>query len=62
MSLSIVVTISPGSEHSNADFSSFHAMMYTSEGKRVMDRLWEETLQELEFAGVRDIVISRSNS
>ena len=33
-------------------------MMYTSDGKRIMDRLWEETLQELGFAGVRDIVAS----
>ena len=33
-------------------------MMYTADGKETADRLWEETLRELEFAGVRDIVVS----
>ena len=47
-----------GSNHFNANLSSFHEMMYTSDGKRTMDRLWEETLQELGFAGVRDIVVA----
>ncbi len=32
--------------------------MYTPEGKKVTDGLWEETLKELEFAGVRDILES----
>lgn len=26
--------------------------MYTEQGKQTASRLWEETLQELEFAGV----------
>ncbi|KAL9598457.1 MAG: hypothetical protein Q9219_004493 [cf. Caloplaca sp. 3 TL-2023] len=34
----------------------FAPMLYTVEGKRSIDRLWEETLDELEFAGVRGIL------
>lgn len=34
-------------------------MMYTAAGERTMDQLWEETLKELEFAGVKDILESR---
>ena len=33
-------------------------MMYTPEGKDVTKRLWEETLDELRFAGVKDILSS----
>jgi len=33
-------------------------MMYSPKGKKVTERLWNETLTELEFAGVRDILIS----
>ncbi|CAO2650220.1 Nn.00g015120.m01.CDS01 [Neocucurbitaria sp. VM-36] len=36
----------------------FHAMMYTQEGKRTTERLWDETLAELEFASVRQILDS----
>ena len=57
MSINVVGTFLQGSEHSNANFSRFHEMMYTSDGKTIMDRLWEETVKELEFAGVRDIVV-----
>lgn len=32
--------------------------MYTPEGKTTMARLWEETLAELNFAGVQEIVNS----
>lgn len=32
--------------------------MYTAEGKVVTARLWEETLEELEFAGVREMLES----
>lgn len=32
--------------------------MYTPEGKKTTDKLWEETLKEFEFAGVRDILKS----
>jgi hypothetical protein len=33
-------------------------MMYSPRGKQVTERLWNETLDELEFAGVRDILAS----
>jgi hypothetical protein len=32
----------------------FHEMMYTPEGKKTMETLWEETLEELSFARVKD--------
>ena len=35
--------------------SSFHSIMYTPEGKQTTELLWEETLEELDFAGVRSI-------
>jgi len=28
--------------------------MYTEEGRQMGDRLWDETLEELKFAGVRE--------
>jgi hypothetical protein len=34
--------------------------MYTPEGKKATDRLWKETLDEFEFAGVRSIIDSLS--
>jgi hypothetical protein len=36
----------------------FAAFLYTPEGKVVIERVWEETLAELEFAGVRPILES----
>jgi hypothetical protein len=36
----------------------FAALLYTPEGKVVIERVWEETLAELEFAGVRPILES----
>jgi hypothetical protein len=30
-------------------------MMYTESGRKTTNRLWEETLDELEFAGVREM-------
>jgi hypothetical protein len=30
----------------------FHPVMYTTEGKAAMDRLWKETLNELRFINV----------
>ncbi|KAK9365018.1 NAD(P)-binding protein-23 [Lipomyces kononenkoae] len=36
----------------------FPAFLYTPEGKVVMQRLWDETLAELDFAGVRTILNS----
>lgn len=34
----------------------FAAILYTLEGKVLIQRIWEETLAELEFAGVRRIL------
>lgn len=31
-------------------------MLYTPAGRRIADRLWEETRRELEFAGVEPIL------
>ena len=36
----------------------FAAYLYTPEGKVVRERCWEETLAELEFAGVKSILES----
>ncbi|KAF2260779.1 NAD(P)-binding protein [Lojkania enalia] len=36
----------------------FHRVFYTTEGRKTAGRLWEETLQELSFASVRDILDS----
>jgi hypothetical protein len=36
----------------------FSTMMYSPGGKQVTERLWSETLNELEFAGERDILAS----
>ncbi|KAF7560012.1 hypothetical protein G7046_g4129 [Stylonectria norvegica] len=36
----------------------FHHLMYTPEGKKTMGRLWEETLEELEFVQARKVVDS----
>ncbi|KAL1877490.1 putative secondary metabolism biosynthetic enzyme [Diaporthe australafricana] len=38
------------------DIKPFAAVCYTPEGKQASKRLWEETLKELEFAGVREII------
>ncbi|KAH8657784.1 short-chain dehydrogenase [Xylariales sp. PMI_506] len=34
----------------------WHPMMYTPEGKKTADRLWDETMRELNFAGVEGIL------
>ncbi|KAI1489085.1 putative short-chain dehydrogenase/reductase family protein [Biscogniauxia mediterranea] len=34
---------------------------YTEEGKEFAERLWEETIKELDFAGVRDNLLSMKN-
>jgi hypothetical protein len=36
----------------------FPALLYTPEGKVLIERVWEETLDELDFAGVRQILES----
>jgi len=35
--------------------------MHTPEGKHATERLWEETMTELEFAGARGILSSMHN-
>ncbi|OLN81343.1 Dehydrogenase/reductase SDR family member 13-like protein 2 [Colletotrichum chlorophyti] len=40
------------------DIYPFAPFVYTEEGKTSRERLWDETLQELEFAGVRSILDS----
>ncbi|TKA73233.1 hypothetical protein B0A55_06051 [Friedmanniomyces simplex] len=49
---------SHGSFVMNWQISCFHSLMYTPEGKQATERLWEETLQELDFADVRSIADS----
>ncbi|KAI2610564.1 NAD(P)-binding protein [Hypoxylon sp. NC1633] len=36
--------------------SPFAGLLYTPEGKQVIDRLWQETIAELSFAGVQGIL------
>ena len=36
----------------------FAAFLYTPEGKEVIERLWQETVKELDFADVRKILQS----
>jgi hypothetical protein len=31
-------------------------MMYTDLGRRISDKLWNETMQELRFAGVDEVL------
>jgi hypothetical protein len=42
----------------HANLSRFHAFMYTKQGNRFMYRLWNETLKELDFPEVRDVLES----
>ncbi|EON98681.1 putative short-chain dehydrogenase reductase family protein [Phaeoacremonium minimum UCRPA7] len=44
----------------NWDIYPLHPAMYTPEGKQTSDRLWDETMKELEFAGAPDILRSIS--
>jgi hypothetical protein len=34
----------------------FAAMLYSPDGHKLIDRVWGETMAELHFAGVRDIL------
>jgi hypothetical protein len=38
---------------------SFANLVYTPEGEKVMDALWEETMAEFDFAGVREMLQSK---
>lgn len=40
------------------DLDTVEAMLYTPEGDVLRQRLWEETLTKLDFAGVRTILES----
>lgn len=41
------------------DFSCrFSGMLYTPEGKVITERVWNETMDELDFVGVRHILDS----
>ncbi|KAH8807293.1 hypothetical protein F5884DRAFT_856877 [Xylogone sp. PMI_703] len=40
----------------------FHSLLYTTEGKTVIERLWQETMNEFAFANVRGIIESMKSS
>jgi hypothetical protein len=40
---------------------SFPKIMHTPEGKRATEKLWEETMTELEFANARGVLSSMNN-
>lgn len=40
------------------DFYRFNSILYTSEGKELIEKVWQETMGELSFADVRGIVSS----
>jgi len=42
--------------NANTVWCRYPEIMYTQEGARVRERLWEETMEELNFAGVSDIM------
>ncbi|KAH8886446.1 short-chain dehydrogenase [Thozetella sp. PMI_491] len=50
---------SHGSFLSDWNIAPLHPIMHTREGEVIMDRLWDETLQELDFPEVSDILQSR---
>ncbi|KAM5342307.1 hypothetical protein ACJ41O_013273 [Fusarium nematophilum] len=45
-----------GSFVMNWEIYPFHQMTYEVEGRKTADRVWEETMGELEFAGVREVL------
>ncbi|KAI0155342.1 retinol dehydrogenase 12 [Xylariaceae sp. FL1272] len=47
---------SHGSYVSDWEIKPFPQLYYTQEGADIRERLWEETLEELNFAGVSDII------
>ncbi|KAH8767378.1 putative short-chain dehydrogenase/reductase family protein [Diaporthe sp. PMI_573] len=53
---------SHGSFVSDWTIQPFPAMYYTAEGSAMRDRLWEETMEELNFAGVSGIVSKLAQS
>ncbi|KAG8158090.1 hypothetical protein KVR01_011851 [Diaporthe batatas] len=53
---------SHGSFVSDWTIKPFPALYYTAEGSALRDRLWEETMEELNFAGVSSIVSKLAQS
>ncbi|CAG9990425.1 unnamed protein product [Clonostachys byssicola] len=49
---------SHGSFISDWEVSPYNAFMYTEEGKAFMDKLWKETVAELDFPEVREVLRS----
>lgn len=39
-------------------FARFAPLLYTAEGEEIIERLWQETLDEFAFADVRDVLQS----
>ncbi|KAI0191965.1 hypothetical protein EV127DRAFT_51584 [Xylaria flabelliformis] len=52
---------SHGSYVSDWAIRPYPKILYTEEGARVRERLWEETLEELNFAGASDIIKGMKN-
>ncbi|KAM0417470.1 hypothetical protein ACHAPT_012534 [Fusarium lateritium] len=48
---------SHGSLISDWEIHPYHPFMYTEEGKRFMDELWKETIDELDFPEVREALV-----
>ncbi len=40
------------------NLARFHAFMYTEEGNKFMDRLWNETIEEFDFPEVHEVLKS----
>ncbi|ETS74413.1 hypothetical protein PFICI_14279 [Pestalotiopsis fici W106-1] len=49
---------SHGSFCSDWDIRPYPPLMYTDDGQKIKERLWEETMEELNFAGVSSIIQS----
>ncbi|KAK5713545.1 hypothetical protein LTR15_011245 [Elasticomyces elasticus] len=58
---SVKSTESHGSFLMNYRIFPFPNVMYTPSGRQATDRLWVETMKELEFAGVRQIIESTAD-
>ncbi|RSL52511.1 hypothetical protein CEP54_010851 [Fusarium duplospermum] len=49
---------SHGSLISDWEIHPYHPFMYTEEGKKYMNRLWKESIEELDFPEVREALVS----
>ncbi|KAK9415207.1 hypothetical protein SUNI508_02055 [Seiridium unicorne] len=52
---------SHGSFCSDWSLRPYNALLYTEDGQKIKERLWEETMEELNFAGASKIVQSMQN-